>query len=1174
MRLKKIKLAGFKSFVDAVNFPLPSNRVVIVGPNGCGKSNIIDAVRWVMGESSAKYLRGDSMVDVIFNGSTSRKPIGQCFVELIFDNSQGRLGGQYATYAELAIKRQVSRDGQSSYFLNNTRCRRRDIADIFLGTGLGPRSYSIIEQGTISRLVEAKPEELRGFLEEAAGISKYKERRRETELRMKNTGENLARIEDLKNEIERQLNSLKRQAENAEKYQILKTAEREIKKKIYMLRWQQLIEERKKQQHAIQTQENKLEKTTATLEHLESQWLSSQEKLQNIREQTEKIQAQYYHQSTEITKLEQSIHYSQTQQAQAKKELEQVVIRLTQIEVIRTEKLAIIEQVDSLITENRQEYNSARIQWESTQKLSSTSKNEIENWQTQWEKLNQHNHKLIQQLQGDQASLKQLERQQLQLSQRIERLELEKQQLSEKKEEIRIDSIENECFFLTQEITEQEAKLAQCKIQVLANEKEEKQLIQTLQQYESHWNRLQGQLSSLQKLQKTALSYSNKVDQWIHQQKLENNPKLLNKIKVEVGWELAVERVIGTYLGAICIDKISALNPIQLIHLAGEELMLVDSIPESAYAYSQSTEDKSSLWDKVYTSLPLSSLFLGICTTETLEDALVLKPKLGIGESIITRSGIWLGSNWISLGNKKEKTQTGIVTREQEISQIQEKVKVQHQESTLIKQKQKELYNQVYLFKKDQTKHQENINSLKEALHHQQTRLTRAEAQNEHYQIRWRQIEQECNEANHQYRDNEEESKQLVIQLQKITYEVDQSKKFQIEHLERKKEIRGKDEKIQNTAMLQKEVIHQLEIRSKDLENRKLTAKEILEQIQKEYNDLTQRQVELALKCSNNQSPIQNLKQQLDIQLQQRLVIEKQLHTLRAEMTDEENKVHLLQQQKKEQEAIISEDRSRLSQIQIESQETKVRAQTLEEQIREQEFNVKEMPENLFLAENNAAQLESEHNNIYRKINQLGAINIAAIEEYKTQQERLQYLQSQYTDLTDALNTLNNAIERIDKETRSRFREIFDKVNEGLQLLFPKLFGGGKSYLELDSNNLLNSGVTIMARPPGKKNSTIHLLSGGEKALTAIALVFSIFQLNPAPFCMLDEVDAPLDEANVGRFCNLVKEMSEKVQFIIVTHNKTTMEIGNQLTGVTMHEPGVSRLVAVDIDKAIELAAI
>ncbi|ABA58167.1 condensin subunit Smc [Nitrosococcus oceani ATCC 19707] len=1170
MRLKKIKLVGFKSFVDPTSLPLPSNRMAIVGPNGCGKSNIIDAVRWVMGESSAKHLRGDSMADVIFNGSTSRKPVGQCSVELVFDNSKGNLGGQYAAYNEIAIKRQVSRDGQSCYFLNGARCRRRDITDIFLGTGLGPRSYAIIEQGMISRLIEAKPEELRVFLEEAAGISKYKERRRETENRMGHTVDNLNRINDLREEIERQLNTLKRQAKQAEKYQELKQLKRKIKAQIEALRWRALNEEAHQQNRQIEHQETLLEGCTADLRRVEAQLEQQGEALHQARDKAVEIQEIYYSQGAEIARLEQQLHHQRAQRAQHQQEQAQIAHRLTRTEQLQEEKSALIGQTRQALVSHVESERGAQQQFQAAQEMMETTETAMQDWQASWDDFNQRAAEPTQRAQVERSRQQQLTRQQEQLQQRRVRLEEEARQLLEGDDANLLEELREEQFILEQELARQQKALADCVAQAAEYREQEKQLSRKLHGKQRERHHLQGRLASLQALQQAALGRSDGgADAWLAQQNLADSLRLAEGLEVEPGWEQAVERALGIHMEAVCVAGWERLAD-GLLNLEAGSLILFDT---AVSAQANRTESGVPLLlSKVRAPWPLDSILGGVYAVETLAEALVLRASLAPGESIMTRNGIWLSLAWLSLV-REDDGKLGALARGREIARLQEEMTHCEREVEALDKQLEEVRGRFYTLESEQERQQKVLHQFQRELGGCQSALARVEAKQEQHQLRQRQVQEELEEIQTHLAEDERERQLAETCLQEALMDMESFAEEREQLIKQRDRLRASLNQLRGETGAAKDNLHRLEMEGHSLQTTLEATQQAVIQIRREYNELLQRREALEVTLASGETPLQELQTQLETHLQQRMSIERQLNEARERVTRLESQLRTDEQKKHEIGRTLESQRTSLERLRVDRQAIWVRAQTLKEPLQAAGFSPEEILREMS-EESDLAALEAESERIALRIQRLGLINLAAIDECRIQAERKQYLDAQHADLTEALQTLENAIERIDRETRRRFRETFDKVNGGLQTLFPKLFGGGKAYLELNDDDLLNTGVKIMARPPGKRNSTIHLLSGGEKALTAVALVFAIFQLNPAPFCMLDEVDAPLDDANVERFCELVKEMSVKLQFIIVTHNKVTMEIGHQLTGVTMHEPGVSRLVAVDVDEAVQLAAI
>ena len=1169
MRLKTIKLAGFKSFVDPTSIPMPSNMVGIVGPNGCGKSNTIDAVRWVMGESSAKNLRGDSMADVIFNGSTSRKPVGQATVELIFDNSDGGLGGEYAQYAEISIKRQVSRDGQSNYYLNNTRCRRRDITDIFLGTGLGPRSYAIIEQGTISRLIEAKPEELRIFIEEAAGISKYKERRRETESRIKSTRENLDRINDLRDELEKRIATLQRQAKTAERYKALKEEERKLKAELLALRFHNLdatVQERDKQ---IQTHETALEGQIAELRSVEATIENQREQQIEVNEKFNEVQGRFYALGAEIARLEQTIAHAKESRQQQERELREVESAWREATEHLTSDTSSIEDLKMALEGHEEQMLLAREQEAESSALLTQSEEGMHLWQQQWDEFNQTSAAHIRSAEVEKARIHHLEQSLTQLNQRMQRMEDELATLSPGS----LDS-EIEAFQLERaELDEQQSQLRYELEQQVEQIGHERQLAQSLSvELDADRSRLQsmqGRKSSLEALQQQALGKGNHtINNWLKGRGLDNATRLAQNLDVEKGWEKAVEVVLGFHLESVCVSGMEAVAA-ALQDLNQGSLALFDTSSTNINAPQSSLTD--TLLGKVTSQHSMSSLLGGIYAADSLEQALALRGQLQANESIVTRDGVWIGHDWLRVvrGNDEK---AGVLQREQELKTLSAEIdetraRVEEMHSQLLESRSRQ-----QALERSRDELQIRINQTTQSLARIESQLSARNERLQQFQNRKNRLESDINDLRQQREGNDQTVAEARARLSEALALTENFEEQRHALTQQREELRQQLDSSRQRARADRDRAHEIALKLQSIRAQLDGTQQRLERMQSQLANLERRREELQMKLQGQGDPIEELALQLEELLEKRLGVEEELMLARRALEEVDHAMRQSAEQRHRAEQKSQQMRGQLEQLRMASQEIRVRSQTVREQFNETGFNLEEVFAQLIEGADEHGW-QNQVNEIGQSIQRLGAINLAAIEEYEEQSQRKAYLDAQCTDLTDALNTLENAIRKIDKETRTRFKDTFDKVDSGVKELFPRLFGGGHAYLELTGEDLLDTGVTIMARPPGKRNSSIHMLSGGEKALTAVALVFSIFQLNPAPFCMLDEVDAPLDEANVGRFCRMVKEMSEKVQFIFITHNKTTMEMSDHLTGVTMHEPGVSRLVAVDIEEAIQMAA-
>lgn len=1159
MRLKCIKLAGFKSFVDPTTVSFPSNMAAVVGPNGCGKSNIIDAVRWVMGESSAKNLRGESMTDVIFNGSNTRKPVTQASIELIFDNSDNSLVGEYAAFAEISIRRRVTRDGQNTYFLNGTKCRRRDITDIFLGTGLGPRSYSIIEQGMISKLIEAKPEDLRNFIEEAAGISKYKERRRETESRIRRTQENLARLTDLREELERQLERLHRQAQAAEKYQEYKAEERQLKAQLAALRWQTLNLQVGSREQVIGDQEVAYEALVAEQRSADASIERLRDGHHELSERFNQVQARFYSVGGDIARVEQSIQHGQQRLRQLQDDLNEAERARLETEshlghdrtllATLSEELAMLEPEQELTSAAAEESAAALEEAESA----------MHGWQEQWEGFNQRSAEPRRQAEVQQSRIAQLEQSLERLAERQRRLADELAQLAADPEDAAILELAEQLAASELQLEDLHAAEAGQAERLEQLRSELQQATQAQQQAQGELQRLNGRIASLEALQQAALNPGKGAAEWLREHQLNNRPRLAEGLRVESGWELAVETVLGADLQAVLLDDFNNLN---LGGFDQGELRLIN--PQAGGARSA-----GSLLDKVEANIDLAPWLGQVRPVESLDQALAQRLQLGDGESLISRDGYWVGRHFLRV-RRASAAESGVLARGQELERLQgerdeREAALADLEENLQRlqagqRQQEEVREQQRRLVQDESRRQGELKA----------RLSAGQAKAEQLALRRRRLDEEQGEAAEQ-RELEQEQlgeARLVLQDALDAMATDTEQREQL--LASRDQLRERLDRVRQEARQHKDHAHQLAVRLGSIKAQHESTRQALERLELQFERAIERREQLSLNLEEGAAPLEELRMKLEELLEKRMGVEDELKLARLALEDADRELRDAEKRRSQAEQQAQLLRGQLEQQRMDWQGLNVRRKALQDQLLEDGYDLHGVLATL-PSDASEAAWDQQLEQLAGRIARLGAINLAAIDEYQQQSERKRYLDAQNADLVEALETLENVIRKIDKETRNRFKETFDQINAGLQALFPKVFGGGHAYLELTGEDLLDTGVAIMARPPGKKNSTIHLLSGGEKALTALALVFAIFKLNPAPFCMLDEVDAPLDDANVGRYARLVKEMSETVQFIYITHNKIAMEMADQLMGVTMHEPGCSRLVAVDVEEAMTL---
>jgi chromosome segregation protein len=1168
MRLKSIKLAGFKSFVDPTTVQLPSNMCAVVGPNGCGKSNIIDAVRWVMGESSAKNLRGESMADVIFNGSGNRQPVGQASIELVFDNHDGGIGGEYASYGEISIRRQVTRDGQSEYFLNGTRCRRRDITDIFLGTGLGPRSYAIIEQGMISRLIESKPEDLRVFIEEAAGISKYKERRRETESRMRRTLENLERLTDLRDELERQLQHLKRQSQAAERYKALKEEERTLKQRLTAAHWRALDSEGAAAAHEVGELEVRFESVLAEQQSVDTRLEQLRVAQGERNDSLAEVQGRYYAVGAEVSRIEQELRHqgeraqqiaadllaTTTGLEQARRHLEEDGERLASWEA----ELAGLEPQLLQLRESS-ELAAAEL---------ADAESQMQSWQASWDEFNQRAAGPRQQAEVQQSRIQHLEHSLARLQKRLEQLQQERQAQGDVGGEGGIEQLAREQGAAAAALqTAREA--LEATESALAGLRQERDDCQgRLNEVRSQLQVGRGRLSSLEALQQAARQRADGggVERWLQAQGLEGQPRLLESLQVEPRWQRAVETVLGGLLQAVCLERSDELQHKEaaLAALEGGELALIS--PQS-----DAPAPAGTLAAQVRGDTRACSLLRAVYCADSADAARSRLVTLAPGESVITPEGLWLGGNWarrIDGGDAEH----GAIERQQELETLQQRCAQLEEDARSAERALADCEERLAAAESRRRNERQAAEEQGRRQSDALAQLRAEEARQEQRQTRRQRIEQERAELQSQYAQEQQAMADARGSLAAAIETMESDSAERETQLSGREALRAALDAARAKAHRERDTSHQSALKHQSLLTQRETIRGAIERAREQLTTLTERRGRLEQAQGDNDAPVENLRGELEQRLAERVTSEEALAEARQALAQVE---HALREAERERLGIeqrgtaIRED---LEKRRLARQSLQLRQDALVGQLHDLGADLAPLLEALPEAVDTAAW-ERELERIGASINRLGPINLAAVEEYQQQSERKQYLDAQNEDLESALETLESAIRKIDRETRSRFRETFDQVNSGLQELFPRVFGGGSANLEMTGDDLLDTGISILARPPGKKNSTIHLLSGGEKALTAIALVFAIFQLNPAPFCMLDEVDAPLDDANVGRYARMVKEMSDKVQFVFITHNKITMEMADHLMGVTMHEPGVSRLVSVDVEEAAELAA-
>lgn len=1162
MRLSGIKIAGFKSFVDPVQLQLPVNLTGVVGPNGCGKSNIIDAVRWVLGETSMKNLRSADSEDVIFNGSKTRKPVGRSSVELIFDNSDGTVGGVYAAYAEISVRRELVRDGSSQYYLNGSKCLKRDVTDLFLGTGLGGKNqYAIIEQGMVSRMIEAKPEELRHWLEEAAGISKYKDRRKETESRIRQTRENLSRLNDLRGEIQQRLEVLTRQAANAEKYKEFKAEERQLRAEILALRMRQFDQQCSGHETAIADLEQAREQARLQVNRTADARVAAEIEAKASAQKLNDEQSKVYEAEAGLARQQQSLQHAQELKQLKARELEQLARQLLELEARQQREQQRLEAARQELRELEYQVETAEQGQSEAQSALIEAEDAVHEEQNRWDGFAQDAETPLTQTEAERVRVQQLERARFQADERHKRLEAERGALNIEPVRNSLAEADIELESLGAELAEAEERLqaADGELQQLRDDRTQAEaaLHETRQSLQS----ARGRVASLETLQQAALRQDDaSLNQWLQQQQLADVPRLASALQVDSGWETAVEQILEGWLQAPLVEGFA------------ERIAGITSGPASGLSVLAADAGRGShgLAAKVTGPHAVLDLLSGIEVADTLDAARQLAATLPPGASVITPEGIWCGRQWQRFPRRGE-AQGGVIARGQMLKQL--KAQVETDQAQLLEREQVlgALRTRTHAMEQERRDTASKFDQLR---HRQAQKLAFRQAQ----AVRLEQMESRAaaltselealEQSRQQQADELDEARGRLMSLEQIAEELRARRQQMQQELQRKRDAVTR---ARQTVAQSQQTHSQIQVRLAAHRSALQAMEQALEEMAISREALQERQQAELERAEELNTPLDDHAAQVDAARAAVEAARAGMREIREQVEQAERVLQGAIEAARAADIAKESAQEKAQQARLEFENLRAHRESLDEQIAETGFE----REALFagLAEEATLQgWEDRLVTVTRRIDRLGAINLAAIEELEEARGREGYLTEQHDDLHEALETLEAAIHKIDTETKELFRQTFDKVNTVFCDRFPKLFGGGEAYLELTGDDLLNTGVRVMARPPGKRNSTIHLLSGGEKAMTAVALLLALFQLNPAPFCLMDEVDAPLDDANVGRFCEIVREMSQNVQFIIITHNKITMELAQQLHGVTMQEPGVSRLVSVDIQRAVELA--
>jgi chromosome segregation protein len=1173
LRLSHIKLAGFKSFVDPTEIPVPGDLVGVVGPNGCGKSNVIDAVRWVLGESRASALRGESMQDVIFNGSANRKPVGRASVELMFDNHLGKAAGQWSSYAEICIKRVLQRDGESTYHINNIHVRRRDIADIFLGTGIGGRGYAIIEQGMISRIIEAKPEELRVFLEEAAGISKYRERRRETELRLADTRENLLRMSDICQELQKQLLHLEEQARIACQFKDMTFRLHAAQNLLWWARKQEAGMQRiaaEKESRSLQTA---LEFETANLRDAEKRLEDKRAQHYAIGDSLHEAQGELYAANAEVARIEQQIRHLRENHQRME---QQIILVRGQLE--HHEKQ--VEDAGDSLNHWHGELERAHLAREAGRQKAETENEKLPQADSAFrlcqEKLAETQRSLLLVEQAGQLeeshrahaekSFQQLEGRRIKLmGERDALLQPDVEELSH---------LHRETEGTATGLKQKQEVLAQTENLLLAANEVQREWAQKAQVLEQQITQAEARFNALQRLQHR-LEGSQGLNAWLVKHRLDAVPRLWQNIQIEKGWEDALEAVLRERLNSAQLEQLEAVHDWVNDSPPGKWSLFESARPPVRGEHANDITENKKGWTPLHGYLTcdnagikpvLDEWLSGIFVIEGVPEGLSQRTKLSSGEMLVTREGHIFTHHSLTYYAPDSQLH-GVLARQREMAQIKIeadalKARLSIEESTLeaAKVNCRELESSVSRLRHD-------TGELQHQYHHAQMQALKLTQLAERANQRRSQIDGELTEISHQavaesarMQDAETKLAEYLIQIGVLQEQV-QREKLAGEAAEQF--LRAQRQLAQNAMKeMQEAAFHE-----KTCQNKINEVENSIQLINENTVELRDNLEKLQIDQGGfDETPLNDRLQEW-LSLRERR--EQKLAAVRNALESAADDLRGIEQERMTSEQKLHPLRESINSARLKEQEARITENQFGAQLREAGANEEELMR--ILGKTRPSSLQADINRLNIEITALGAVNLGALEELQSAQARKTYLDSQSQDLKEAVETLENAIRRIDRETRERLLETVDKANGHLNELFPTIFGGGQAKLILKGEEILDSGVQIFAQPPGKKNSSIHLLSGGEKALTALALVFSLFQLNPAPFCLLDEVDAPLDDSNTERFCNLVKKMSRHTQFVFISHNKITMEMAQQLIGVTMQEQGVSRVVAVEIEEAVRL---
>jgi len=1168
VRLNSIKLSGFKSFAEPTNFLLPGQLVGVVGPNGCGKSNIMDAVRWVLGESRASELRGESMQDVIFNGTTTRKAASRSSVELVFDNADHRAGGQWGQFGEIAVKRVLTRDGTSSYFINNQPVRRRDVQDVFLGTGLGPRAYAIIGQGTISRIIESKPEELRLFLEEAAGVSKYKERRRETEHRLGDTRENLTRVEDILRELNANLEKLEKQAEVAQKYNALQAEVTQKQQQQWFLKRAEALADQGKVQAEAQSAVNALEARLADLRSIEAELEMVRQAHYAAGDQVNQAQGLLYEASTDVGRLEAEIRFVVEGRQRVEQRLVTLQEQVSQWATRKEDALAEVERLAelALLGDEQTELLAAQVEEQSQQlpdledalSVAQRSANDQRGNVAQ----------VQQQIQVLAAEQRSIEEQFRQLSNRQERLDADRNALAAP-DEARLQQLQQQ-LEQAQELTAvANARLEELRELVPVRDEARRAQQIDVNAQSARQADLAARMEALKALQEKVKT-DGKLQPWLARHGLESLQGLWSRIHIEQGWENALEAALRERLSALEVSRLEMVR--SFANDAPPAKLAFFSPPAAALPQSASALPRLSDLLRIHDAgqqAVLTDWLQGCYTSQSFEDALQARSGLRPGEAIYVKSGHCVSSHSVNF-YAQDSEQAGLLARAQEIENLEKQLRAQ---SLMTDEARSALVRSEAAYAEAAqglARVQRESADAQTQFHALQVETLRLSQLAEQIRTRSAQIDADLAEVQAQIDDLQERRVTAEGQFESLDMQLADSQERHAQLDERVMEVQRQVNQCREHQRALERQAQEAQFAQRSLQARNAELSRAVETADQQTASLHSEEQ----RAREELARLTDAAAQAGLQTALALKLEREhaLGARRSEYDDLTAKLRASDERRMQLERELDPLRQRITEFQLKEQAARLGFEQYEQQLLDAKADLAAIEKSITDGNVRLFGMQGDIDRLHREIAALGAVNLAALDELASARERKQFLDSQSADLTQAMQTLEDAIRKIDAETRELLSGTFEQVNAHFGRMFPELFGGGNARLVITGDEILDSGVQVIAQPPGKKNQTIHLLSGGEKALTAIALVFAIFQLNPAPFCLLDEVDAPLDDANTERYAKLVTSMSRETQFLFISHNKIAMEMAEQLIGVTMQEQGVSRIVAVDMESAITMA--